>query len=817
MKTNVNNTTANEAAKNTAIYNELADIARQVFNHINGTDEGKKYAPADIARAITGGPVVRMVNGSNYVCDRVEPYQLGAGLSWCEGFDPTTAYTVAVDGFSCRVVAWKIFDVLDRAARSLDIPTAARVTFERPRAASPVVASFSLSTTAARELAACCAKDELRPVLNGVQLDTRRRVLVASDGHVLRVVSLGAALTVDESAAAASYIIPADIIKSGRVVTITADGIAATDKKSAPAIAGRFPNWAAVVPSVSDAGRVSLTADQWKNLKKAVASAAAVHPKSKYNEARRVVIAHDFLSDVLHVWAFNYDFNLEKDITVPVDNVRESFSISFKADDFARIAGNVTAIYFRDPSRAIVTTDAAGLSLVMPLYQPDDESEKYHFNFNFGEGSADLLPGVDIAAAAREIAEENTAAAAAEIVEKVREECKGKNTAKMIKYINDNFGYQPAAAERARAIIEAAANESTNESTAAPAADQMTPAEAVSDRENEHNGNESADTITTNESAADVLPLVAIDDENGVILWARPDIDTTADQMTDESDDETPAPVMVIDTNESDQESTDAPAVVIAANFAHRARRWFQAAAAVLAVLIITAAPVAITTNESDTAAPAADQMTANETRADVLAIYEAVSDETSAAPAADQTTAADTVSAREIKRETPRPRRHHHRATVATVAAPVAITPDTLTADTLGAPSMVITPDTMTAPALVVDTLQGARNITETADTLSADTLETARDITAAPAADIDTDTDDETPAPVVITIDESDDDTAAPADDETSNDNESTTAPTSTNTTSTTTGTPSTSTTTAPASVVIVSAAPEIYEAAR
>ena len=870
MKTNT--TAANEAAKNTAIYNELATIARQVFNHINGTDEGKKYAPADIARAIVGGPVVTCVNGLNYRCDRVEKYEIGAGLSWCEGFDPETAYTVAVDGFSCRVIAWKIFDVLDRAARSLDIPAAARVTFERPRAAAPVVASFSLSTTAARELAACCANDELRPVMNGVQLDTRRRVLVASDGHVLRVVPLGAALTVDESAAALSYIIPAAVIKSGRVVTIDANGIAATDKMSAPTIPGRFPNWAGVIPTAADAGRVSLTADQWKQLKKAVADVAKVHPSDKYT-MRRVTIAHESYSNKLIVYAYNYDFNRERETVInDIATDAPAFSISFKSDDFKRIGGNVTALYVKDNARAIITTDAAGLSLVMPVLQLDDD--KYYINFNIDTDAApvELLPGLDIAAAAADIKNENKRATAAEFIKEYNEEHAGEeiNADTMADTFAQRYRYTFDDANEARRVLAEELSKATaNETPAAPAADQMTAPDTVSDRENEHNGNESADTITANESdttnesapaltlpplaalltsndapalsltlptpsprpvlllpvltseesanetpaadpdqttaapaadittdesAADVLPLVAIDNENGVILWARPDIDDeTADTITDES---------------------DRPAVVVAANFAHRARRWFQAAAAVLAVLIITAAPAVITTNESDTAAPAADQMTANDTPADVLAIFEAVSDETSAAPAADQMTAADTVSAREIKRETPRPRRHHHRANVATVAAPVAIVADTLTADTLGAPSMVITPDTLTAdtltaPALAVDTLEAARNITETADTLSADTLETARDITAAPAADIDT-TDDETPAPVVITTNESEDDAPAAPADETSDDDESDTDTAPTSTTSTTAPTSTTSTTAAPASVVIVSAAP-------
>ena len=382
-----------EAARNLKIYNELATIARAVFSHINA-ETGKIYTPADIARAIVGGPVVTCVNGLNYRCDRVEKYAIGNGLSFADDYNPETVYNVEIDGFSCRVNGWKIFDVLDRAARSWDIASAARVTFEKPYETAARVVSFTLSAAAARELAACCANDILRPVMNGVHLDTRRRCLVASNGHVLRIFQLGAALTVDESAAASSYIIPADVLKSGRVVTIDANGIVSTDKKSAPAIAGRYPNYMSVIPGAS--GRLDITADQWKQIKKAVADVAKVHDKK--DSYRRVTIAHETASDKLIIYAFNYDFNRERESVVSIDTAAPAFSLSFNADFFAKIAGTPTALYIKDNSRAIVAVDGSGLSLVMPLLQPD--GDKYYIYFNFAESYGDYLPGLDIAAAA---------------------------------------------------------------------------------------------------------------------------------------------------------------------------------------------------------------------------------------------------------------------------------------------------------------------------------------------------------------------------------------------------------------------------------
>ena len=450
-----------EAARNLKIYNELAKIAREVFNHINA-ETGKIYTPADIAGAIVGGPVVTCVNGLNYRCDRVEKYSIGNGLKFADDYNPETVYNVEIDGFSCRVNGWKVFNVLDRAARAWDIASAARVTFEKPYETAARVVSFTLSAAAARELAACCANDVLRPVINGVFLDTRRRCLVASNGHVLRVFQLGAALTVDESAAAPSYIIPAAVLKSGRVVTIDANGIVSTDKKSAPAIAGRYPNYLSVIPGAS--GRIDITAAQWKQIKKAAADVAKVYDKKDHY--RRITIAHETASDKLIIYAYNYDFNRESESAVSIDTAAPAFSLSFNADYFAKIAGTPTALYIKDNSRALVAVDGSGLSLVMPLLQQADD--KYYIYFNFAESYGDYLPGLNIAAAAAEMKEENEAAAAAEIVAKVREECKGKSAKFMLTYINNNFGWSPVL-QRARGILTAEIESEKN--TAAPAAD----------------------------------------------------------------------------------------------------------------------------------------------------------------------------------------------------------------------------------------------------------------------------------------------------------------------------------------------------------
>ena len=474
MKTN--NTAATiEAARNREVYNKLADIAREVFNHMNA-EKGKTYTPADIARAIAGGPVVTCVNGLNYRCDRVEAYALGEGLTWAEGYDPATTYTVAVDSFTCRVNGWRVWDVLDRAARAWSIPARDRATFMKSdREAAPWVVSFTLTATAARELlgAACDKNEPLRPVLQHVNLDTRRRVLVGCNGYCMRVVQLGEALTVAPDAAD-SYLIPAAVIKSGRVVTIDANGVASTDATAAPCLDDRYPNWPSVVPDMSEAGRVALTAAQWRELKKAVADVSKVNDMDKYHPAR-VTIAHEYLSNKLHVYAINRDFAKESEATVSIDPEAPAFSFDTDARRFARVGGTPTAFYVRDYSRAVVFTDPAGLSLVMPLCPSEDD--KYYMSFSIeGRSAADLLPGVDLHAAAAEIKETNTRHAALKIVAKVREDHPNKTARQLLKFMNDNYGWSDALAlAREMMTAEAEAEKVAAETIAAPAADLLTP------------------------------------------------------------------------------------------------------------------------------------------------------------------------------------------------------------------------------------------------------------------------------------------------------------------------------------------------------
>ena len=540
-------TAAAEAAKNRVIYNKLADIAREVFNHMIA-EPGKVYTPADIAAGITGGPVAGDLNRDNAV--KIEPYALGAGLTWAEGYDPATVYEVAAGSFACKVNAWKVWAVLNNAARAWSIPTRDRVTFKKSdREAVPVVASFTLTAAESRELLAATAADELRPVLCAVHLDTRRRVLVASDGHIMRVLNLGDRLTATADAAP-SYNIHKSVIKAGRAVTIYADELAEAEGVAVKCYAARFPNWAAVLTGYdySEAGRVALTPAQFKDLKKAIAEVAKVHHADKWHPLR-VTIAHTSGESVAHVWACDIDFSTERESAVNIDPAAPSFSIDTDARRLAKVT-TAAALYVIDPAAALLMTDPAGLTMVMPL-QPS-EGDKYFAPFTVAPagGRPDLLPGVDIAAAAAEITHAHRLASAAEILKNNADATADELAALVVscsgQVLTDSEARDLLA--EARELMTAAApaadghqdtdtttttpaeviSESESEPTAAaPAADdsQDTPAEVISESESEPTTAAPAadhqDTPAAVVAAADLLAAADVRDAAKAIAKAK--------------------------------------------------------------------------------------------------------------------------------------------------------------------------------------------------------------------------------------------------------------------------------------------------------
>ena len=110
MKTTYNKreTAQRERAKNLAIYNEVAAIARDVFNYLD--IEAGTYSAAQVATAINKEVATWDDSKEDYLSEVVK---------------------IEIDGFSCRFPRGLAFDILNKMATGYNITSSARVTFER--------------------------------------------------------------------------------------------------------------------------------------------------------------------------------------------------------------------------------------------------------------------------------------------------------------------------------------------------------------------------------------------------------------------------------------------------------------------------------------------------------------------------------------------------------------------------------------------------------------------------------------------------------------------------------------------------------------
>jgi len=110
MKTTYNKreTAQRERAKNLAIYNEVAAIAREIFNYLD--IEAGTYSAAQVATAINKEVATWDDSKEDYLSEVIK---------------------IEIDGFSCRFPRGLAFDILNKMGTGYNITSSARVTFER--------------------------------------------------------------------------------------------------------------------------------------------------------------------------------------------------------------------------------------------------------------------------------------------------------------------------------------------------------------------------------------------------------------------------------------------------------------------------------------------------------------------------------------------------------------------------------------------------------------------------------------------------------------------------------------------------------------
>ena len=243
--------------KDFIIYNGIANAARRLFDHV--ICNAGEFGAADIAKKIFN----RFYFEDNFY----------------NSDEYNEIITVEFDGYKCTFPFCDAFSICAQIETAWQIPSARRVRFIRAQETAAPVVCFDVPA-AAKDIIKCIpAKfDNLRPVLNYVCVDTRRRALITGAGQILNAVAVQNMYVSQD--AKETYLIDPSLLKTGKgQIIIDANGNAANGTKAGArvdetAAARNFPSWENVFPAVADSQKIELNGDVWKQLKKEFAAAA---------------------------------------------------------------------------------------------------------------------------------------------------------------------------------------------------------------------------------------------------------------------------------------------------------------------------------------------------------------------------------------------------------------------------------------------------------------------------------------------------------------------------------------------------------------
>jgi len=276
--------------------------------------------------------------------------------------------TVSFDGSKCSFPVDRVFDICARFETALSIPSARRVKFVRAAETRPVAVAFDVPAAAKDIIKAIPAKgDNLRPALNYVCVDTRRRCLAAVNMNVLSVVSVPDMYVSPD--AKETYLIDPAVLKTGKGTLFVDEENAVNGTQTRPNGKDHvFPVWDKILPAVSDAQRINLAPETWKQLKKEITAAA----KFSDNAKTLVQISGREDSDkikVTYLRIFETDKNETKRETFvnlpqacPFD-----FSVQINGKQFAAVPAANSMYIFRDKNvKTAVCFAAVGAVSYLP-------------------------------------------------------------------------------------------------------------------------------------------------------------------------------------------------------------------------------------------------------------------------------------------------------------------------------------------------------------------------------------------------------------------------------------------------------------------
>jgi hypothetical protein len=350
---------SSEYQKSMAQYKAVAEYAQSVYKHVVCAEE--------YDRPMSAKEVQKVLNRYIYIDTK-------------SGYDAEKKHTIEAEGMSVCTMPKEAFVLCVQFETMLKIKPADRAVFMHeyiPEAKD--IFGVCVLPEKAKEVAACCASDKLRPVMEGVYVDFDEKMIIGSDGRVLRGLPITGDCRVVCDVQHLGAIIPADFVRrhGGEEILICGETIVQKEggavsynvkyaycgKERVKLIEGRYPNWKTVIPKYNVAQSIGL-GEVWPKLRDAI--------KGMRTCDETAVIEGKAAQQYVTIRAKNADtgIDVKKDVTMPTP-LAFTFVIGVSAEYADKIGSITTSMSMQDATRAIVFTngiigETQDFTLLMP-------------------------------------------------------------------------------------------------------------------------------------------------------------------------------------------------------------------------------------------------------------------------------------------------------------------------------------------------------------------------------------------------------------------------------------------------------------------
>lgn len=273
-----------------------------------------------------------------------------------DGYEYDQIYTVTVDSFTCSFPADGVFALLRKIATAWGIKSVFRAKFVRKPQHADNVVSFDVPKVA-KYVTKAVSDDELRPALNHVCIDTEKRVIIGSDGHIMTVASVPDMMVSEK--AEKEYMITPDALKGGKGFLYITENDTVENLNEVSSIyknAHGYANWKSVCPLVCENEYINLSG-VWKEFAKEIKTATKFADKS----TKGVILSGASGCKHIEIEAAGKVSRFDLPDAIPFD-----FKVKIRGTYISCVSQS-EKLYFGGGGQLVFCFDG-GFSMLMPMY-----------------------------------------------------------------------------------------------------------------------------------------------------------------------------------------------------------------------------------------------------------------------------------------------------------------------------------------------------------------------------------------------------------------------------------------------------------------